>query len=184
MKKFHHRFAALAAAALFLAGCSSAADADADPPDSPETGQELPVSTDENSPESNESTEVLGAVRVNEAITYSIHELRRCEPLDDDMIESELDLQGLGEHDGERIQIDISLETIAGTPHNNFSWNGPEGVFGSDPLDGSDSDARITWGPDNASVLGSGTLFDSLTGDEQIFVDFDLQVPAETVTCY
>lgn len=180
MKKIPIGLAALGATALFLTSCSS----DADVPNQSGTAQDPPTSTEENLPESNEPTEALGAVRVNEAVTYSITELRKCEPLDGDMIESELELQGLGEHDGERIQIDIYLETIAGTPHNHFSWNGPEGVFGSDPLDGSDSDAGITWGPDNASVLGSGTLFDSLTGEEQIFVDFDLQVPTEAVACY
>lgn len=179
MKKFHIGLAGLATTALLLTGCSS----DPDAPSQSEVDQEPPASTEENAPESNVPAESLGAVRVNEAITYSITELRRCEPIDDEMVERELELQGLGEHNGERIQIDVYLETIAGSPHNHFSWAGPEGVFGSDPLDGSDGDARVTWGPDNASVLGSATLFDSMTGEEQIMVDFDLEVPADTVAC-
>lgn len=179
MKKIPIGLSALAAAALLLTGCSS----DSDAPNPPETDQEPHISTEESTSESNGSAAALGAVRVNEAVTYSITELRRCEPVDQDMIETELELQGLGEHDGERIQIDVYLETIAGAPHNHFSWAGPEGVFSSDPLDGTGSDARITWGPEDAGVLGSGTLFDSMTGEDQIMVDFDLQVPAETIAC-
>ena len=179
MKKFPLGLAALVATTLFLTGCSSDSDAANPSADDPEA----PVSTEENPSERSEPAEALGAVRVNETITYSITELRKCEPLVDDMIERELELQGVGEHDGGRIQIDVYLETIAGAPHDHFSWAGPEGVFGSDPLDGNDGDARITWGPDNASVLGSATLFDSMTGEKQILVDFELKVPAETVAC-
>lgn len=173
--------AALAAIALTVAGCAS--DDAAPPPADQRSPSTSTSNAEQETPESAEPAEALGAVRVNDAITYSITELRKCEPFEDDMIERELELQGLGTHDGERIQLDIYLETIGGAPHNHFSWAGPEGVFGSDPLDGSSSDARITWGPDNASVLGSATLFDSMTGEERIMVDFDVQVPSETVAC-
>lgn len=40
--------------------------------------------------------------------------MRRCEPLNDGTIERELELQGLGEHDGQRIQIDVYKQMIAG----------------------------------------------------------------------
>ncbi|GAA1862245.1 hypothetical protein ACFQZV_13120 [Microbacterium koreense] len=179
MTTFHLRLAGLATATLLLAGCAS----DADVAGPSEVDQEPPVSTEGNAPEDDEPVESRGAVRVNEATTYSITELRRCEPLDDEMIERELELQGFGEHDGERVQIDVYLQTLAGAPQNHVSWAGPEGVFGSDPLDGGRGDARVTWGPDDASVLGSATMFDALAGEERIMLDFDLEVPADTVAC-
>lgn len=173
MKKFHIGLASLAATALILTGCSS------DPDDSSqsEVNQKSPTSTEGNTPESNEPAESLGTVRVNQAVTYSITELRNCEPLNDGTIERELELQGFGQYEGERIQIDVYKQMVAGNAGNDVSWSGPEGVFGSSTV------ATITWGPDGASVLGSSELVDSMTQTERLMISFDLQVPTETVAC-
>lgn len=173
MKKVHIGLASLATTALLLSGCSSEPDV----PNQSEVNQEPPASTEESAPESNEPAESLGAVRVNQAITYSITELRNCEPLNDGTIERELELQGFGEHEGERIQIDVYKQMVAGGAANEVSWSGPEGVFGSSDI------AQITWGPDGASVLGSSELVDSMTQTERLMISFDLQVPTETVAC-
>lgn len=173
MKKLHTGLASLAATALLLTGCSS----DLDVPIESEVNQEAPASTEENAPESNESTESLGVVRINQVITYSITELRNCEPMNDGTIERELELQGFGQHEGERIQIDVYKQMVAGSAGNEVSWSGPEGVFGSSDV------AGITWGPDDASVLGSSELVDSMTQTERLMISFDLQVPTETVAC-
>jgi hypothetical protein len=71
----------------------------------------------------------------------------------------------------------VYIRTVAGTSMREVSWSGPEGVFGDS------DDASITWGPDNASVLGSATLVDGMTQTEKLRIDFDLEVPAETIDC-
>lgn len=180
MKKFPIGFATLAVTALFLTGCSS----DLDAPGSSENDQnesviteDSPPENDDNSLENSETGEVLGVVRINDFTTYSITELRNCEPLNDGIIERELELQGFGQHEGERIQIDVYKQMVAGSAGNEVSWSGPEGVFGSSDI------AGITWAPDGASVLGSSELVDSMTQTERLMIDFDLQVPSETVAC-
>lgn len=180
MKKFPIGLTALAAGALLLASCSSGSD-ELDPS---EANQDSSVSTGESSAEGNESSpedvdagEVLGTVRINDLTTYTITELRNCEPLDDGTIDRELELQGFGQHEGDRVQIDVYKQMVAGSAGNEVSWSGPEGVFGSSGV------AQITWGPDEANVLGSSTMVDGLTQTERIRVAFDMQVPAETVAC-
>lgn len=181
MKKISTGLALLATAALLLSGCSS------NPPE--------PVSTDNNPDESvvneddspdvttpdgetdAEPASVLGTVRINDFTTYAITELRNCEPLNDGTIERELELQGFGEHEGERIQIDVYKQMIAGSAGNEVSWSGPEGVFGSSEV------ASITWGPGDTNVLGSSEMVDSMTQTERLMVGFDLQVPPDTVAC-
>ena len=180
MKKFPIGVAALAATTLLLASCSS----DSDVVDSTQGDQDSSVSTGEDSSESNDSSaedaetgEALGTVRVNDFTTYTITELRNCEPLSDGTIERELELQGFGEHEGDRVQIDVYKQMVGGSAGNEISWSGPEGVFGSSGV------AQITWGPDSANVLGSSTMVDAQTQEEKIKVAFDLQVPDETVDC-
>lgn len=179
MKKFPLGLAALAATALLLASCSGS-----DVLDPAEADQERHASTGENSsaskdssPEDVETGEALGTVRINDFTTYTITELRNCEPLSDGTIERELELQGFGQHEGTPVQIDVYKQMVAGNAGNEVSWSGPEGVFGSS------GSAQVTWGPDNASVLGSATLVDAQTQTEKIMLNFDLQVPAETVAC-
>lgn len=108
---------------------------------------------------------------------YSITELRNCEPLVDGVFERELELQGLGEADGERVQIDVYLQQANGVDLHEVSWSGPEGVFGGP------ENPNITLDAAGTSVRGVATLVDGMTQTETVQVDFDLAVPAETIAC-
>lgn len=174
MKKFLIGLA-LAAMAILITGCSS--DSGADTLGAPETNPDPPVGTAEGNADDVAPSDALGAVRINDSRSYAITELRNCEPLSDGTVERELELQGFGQHEGVRIQIDVYKQTVAGVASNDVSWSGPEGVFGSS--DG----ATITWGSDDSHVLGSSMLVDGLNQTEKIMIDFELQVPAETVAC-
>lgn len=181
MKKIPTGLAVLATAALLLSGCSSDSP---EPPLTDNTPDESVIKEDDSpeNPATDEETEpepasVLGTVRINDFTTYAITELRNCEPLNDGTIERELELQGFGEHDGERIQIDVYKQMIAGSAGNDISWSGPEGVFGSSEI------ASITWGPGDTNVLGSSEMVDSMTQTERLLIGFDLQVPVDTVAC-
>ncbi|MGY6498115.1 MAG: hypothetical protein ACXIUP_07790, partial [Microcella sp.] len=88
----------------------------------------------------------------------------------------ELELQGIGVSDeGERVQIDVYVETIAGQPFDDVSWAGPEGIWGGP------DDAQITLGADRVS--GSATLVDALTQEGALAIEFDLEVPDELIEC-
>lgn len=152
-------------------------DSEVDEPEQPPAAETDTAEDSAEEPEAVSSGEALGTVRINDSITYTITQLRKCDPYDDEFIERELELQGFGEHDGERVQVDVYIETIAGAPFHDVSWAGPEGAFGSD------GEANITWGADESNVLGSATLVDAWTQEEQLQLDFDLGVPAETATC-
>jgi len=122
------------------------------------------------------SDEVLGTVTVD-GVAYEITTLRNCDPLDEGPIERELELQGLGDAEGERVQIDVYVQRIGGNPFDDVSWSGPEGVFGNP------ADARVEISADGTSVTGSATLDDAMTQTETIDVEFDLAVPADTISC-
>lgn len=107
--------------------------------------------------------------------TYQITELRRCEPLQMEMFDRDLELQGSGEHDGQRVQIDVYVQKIAGQQSDDVSWAGPEGVFGGP------QDASVNY--DGNTVSGSATLVDGLTQEEELPVSFDLEVPSEILDC-
>lgn len=174
------RLAALATALLMTAACGSD-DATEDASTGADTTQEE-TSSETTTEESSESEAqepegtVRGVVNVN-GTAYEITELRNCEPLEQDMVETELELQGLGEHKGERVQIDVYLRTIAGNPANDVSWAGPEGVFGGP------ENPNVTLDAAGTSVRGVATLTDSMTQTDTVEVDFDLEVPAETIDC-
>lgn len=181
MKKLPTGIALLATAALLLSGCSS----DSHEPVLTENSPDESIVSEADSPENPttdgeadaEPASILGTVRINDFTTYAITELRNCEPLNDGTIERELELQGFGEHDGERIQIDVYMQMVAGSAGNEVSWSGPEGVFGSSEI------ARITWGAGDMNVLGSSEMVDSMTQTERLMIGFDLQVPVDTVAC-
>ena len=181
MKNLPVGIAALAFTTLMLGGCASASvEPSAPGSDSNHSATSEDVSPESSATDSEPVTEpgaALGTVRINQLTTYAITELRNCEPLKNGTIERELELQGFGEHNGEPIQIDVYRQKVAGSAANSVSWSGPEGVFGSSDV------ARITWAPEDANVLGSSELIDSLTQTEKILIGFDLQVPAETVAC-
>lgn len=118
----------------------------------------------------------MGSVTVD-GQTYEVTELRNCEPLDDGTIERSLELQGIGTLDGERFQIDVYQEAIAGVPFDDVSWSGPEGVFGGP------EDAQIALDEEGERVSGTATLLDAMTQTDTLDIEFDLEVPAETIPC-
>lgn len=115
-----------------------------------------------------------GTVQVD-GVDYVLTEFRRCEPLQDGTIDRELELQGIGEADGDRIQIDVYVETIGNLPFNDVSWAGPEGVFGGP------EDAEIEIVDDQVS--GSATLLDAMSQTETLDIRFDLPIPADEIAC-
>jgi len=161
------RVAFAAASAVAAAALLSACEAGS--PD--EVDNETETITESGEPNTGS---ILGWVDVD-GVEYEITELRNCEPLNDGTIERELELQGFGEVDGDRVQIDVYVGTIGGAPFDDVAWNGPEGVFG-DP-----GQADVTL--DANRVAGSATLVDSLTQTETVAIEFDLEVPTELVAC-
>jgi hypothetical protein len=179
MKSFRTRIALLIPLTVIASGCSqedSALTVETTNQPIVTKDAEADTSTPDNDSQTGVGT-ILGTVRINDFTTYAITDMRRCEPLNDGTIERELELQGLGEHDGQRIQIDVYKQMIAGQAAHEVSWSGPEGVFGSSDI------ASLTWGPDETNILGSSELVDSLGQTEKILIGFDLQVPTETIPC-
>lgn len=173
-------------AGLGLAACGDDADdgaattdpaPDASAPEGADAPEDPTDEADDGSDQSSETeAELLGTVVVD-GVQYEITELRNCDPLDDGTVERELELQGIGQHEGERVQIDVHIEQIAGQPLNEVSWAGPEGVFGGP------EDAEVDLAQDGSFVTGSATLLDSLNQTDTISIGFNLAVPAETISC-
>lgn len=164
---------ALIAVGLALTGCAGTAypDLGANEPATPAHDTETPAGDSAPSP-----ADVRGLVTVD-GVSYEISELRNCEPLSDGTVERELELQGIGKHEGSRVQIDVYVQKLLGNPFDEVSWAGPEGVFGGP------EDAAITLNDSGTRVSGSATLVDAATQSETIAVEFDLEVPAETIAC-
>jgi len=179
-------------ALLLATGCGGAI-AEADPPEdaAPRSSAAAPEAEADDAPEPDRSdatpepvegseqgapATVRGVVRVD-GVGYDITEVRRCEPLDDGTVDRELELQGLGEHEGGRVQIDVYVQTVAGVPSDDIAWSGPEGVFGNP------EDTDVVLDADGAEVRGTTTLMDAMTHEETVAVDFELEVPAENVDC-
>lgn len=116
-------------------------------------------------------------VVIVDGVSYTITEVQKCEPYADDVVDRELELQGFGEHDGERLQIDVYIETLAGIPYNDVSWMGPEGVYGGP------DDANIMLDAAGTSVRGNAVIYDALTLESTVTIEFDLEVPEETYAC-
>lgn len=169
---------ALAAMAFVLAACGDDSD-DADTSSSdrpPAENTDASDDTEEADAPEGPSDGAEGTVVVD-GTEYEITRLRNCDPLDDGTVERELELQGLGEVDGERVQIDIYVQTLNGVPLNDVSWAGPEGIFGGD------ADAAVEIAADGSSVTGSATLLDAMTHTETVDIEFDLAIPSETIAC-
>lgn len=184
--------ALLLGASLLVAACGSEdveaqtdtdeggqADVQADEPsedsvdDEPSEG---PVADDPEDIGSAESGTTRGVVIVD-GVSYDITDVQNCEPYADDIVDRQLELQGFGEHDGERLQIDVYIETLAGMPVNDVSWMGPEGVFGGP------EDANVMLDSSGTSVRGNAVLFDSLTMEDTVSIEFDLEIPDDTYAC-
>ena len=183
------RAVAVAAAVLTATAACAGADPEASPAEEPvaapaegDTSPQDPTDEPDGPAEGSEDdgdsqvAPVRGTVTVD-GTRYEITELRNCDPYEMDMIDVELELQGIGEHDGERVQIDVYVQTIAGTQADDVSWAGPEGVFGGP------EDANVTLDADGTSVRGVATLLDALTQTETVDIEFDLDVPAGTIAC-
>lgn len=152
-------------------------DADDELNSQQQNGQSSIEATDESSQEA--PTGFAGTVTVD-GTSYTIYETIRCEPFEDErlaIVERELELQGFGEQNGERVQIDVYIEAISGTPSNSISWSGPEGVYGM----GEALSADITQA--DGRVSGSAELVDARTFSDSINVEFQLDVPADTFAC-
>ncbi|MFW7413766.1 hypothetical protein [Demequina sp. SO4-18] len=119
---------------------------------------------------------------VVDGVEYELHELRRCEPADQEMIDIELELTGRGQvpagegyNDGDWVQIDVYVQQIAGADFDSVSWAGPEGVFGTDdPTEVGVGDGRVS---------GTAATVDSLTGEPGVTVTYDIEVPDEILDC-
>lgn len=186
---------AVAALALVAMGCGGDDDDsdEATPSDPPAESDESPNDSSDAEADGEDvdgsDTDTAGAgllgTVVVDGVEYEITELYNCDPLDDGTIERSLELQGLGESDGERVQIDIVIQQIAGVSMDDVSWSGPEGVFAGPA--GSDVDGPATVDValinDGAIVTGSATLVDAMGEDETIGVGFNLEVPVDTIAC-
>lgn len=91
----------------------------------------------------------------------------------------------------DRGQLDIFVAEVGGNPIHEVSWAGPEGIFGASFLQ-----IGGTWMGDNDTVYqdspvvisgdratGSIVLFDSMTMEEELELDFDVTIPSETIAC-
>lgn len=134
-----------------------------------------------------------GTVTVD-GTTYDIDETRTCDPaeVDVDIVERELELQGAGSSGDERVQIDVYIEELGGTPTHQVSWSGPEGIYGGAASDfgggWTDPEAGTTLDGPPIEVDGdrvSGELSaPSSTGDgDSIDVSFDLALPTDFSPC-
>lgn len=188
--------APLLVALLTLAACSQtggevgsapvteapAPEAPAPAPEAPEAGPDEPAddaqADEADEPAEREPDEPLGEIvgQVDVAgTTYDILEVRRCEPLQMEMLDRDLEVQGFGVHGGERVQIDVYVQKVAGQQLDEVSWAGPEGIFGGP------EDAAVTF--DGSVVRGSATVRDALTQEQTLPVTFELEVPDEIVQC-
>jgi len=176
----------VATAMVLITGCGAEAT-DGHVPDD-QTGVTEPVDqesiqpevtskqTDESSAEDESPTHLQGAV-VIDGVSYDINSVRACDPYNEGPIERELELQGTGEYEGTRTQIDVYVQTIGGAPMDEVSWAGPEGIYGGP------ENADVTVDGAGSRVFGEATLRDAMTQEETVHIEFELQIPAETVAC-
>ncbi len=180
---------------MMLAACSSdpvpAVGGGGASPDAPSTAggddsAPTPAATD--SPddavaqnETGDTSTVYGTATVGD-VEYELHELRRCEPSDAEQIDRELELTargfvpaGEGHDGGDWVQLDVSVQQVAGMDLDQVSWAGPEGVFGTD------ADAGVSYEGDRVS--GTANMVDSLTLEGALSVTYDLEVPDEILDC-
>ena len=179
MKRMNLMFGAIAALVL-VAGCG--ADPVAGGPSSESVNEAASSEREQTATETPDGSEpaaqeqAQGQVTVD-GVSYSLDSVHACDPLNDGLVERELELQGTGTHEGDRLQVDVYVQTVGGQPMNDVAWAGPEGIFG-DPrdLDLSVDDAA-------ARVSGTATLHDAMTQVETINIEFDVRIPSDTVAC-
>lgn len=175
-------FVPLLALSVVAAACGEADDAEpASVAESPAAQESEPEVAEDPEPAQQEQEapaaagEVVGFVTVD-GVGYDINQMRRCEPFENDAIDVELELQGIGAApDGSRIQIDVYVQQIGGMPFDDVAWAGPEGVYG-DP-DGAEvvaTDDRVSGSAELRHSMGDGSI---------IVVEFDLPIPAAFDVC-
>jgi hypothetical protein len=162
-----------------------------DATDVPDNGD---AATDEPGAEGVEgdSAAALGTVTVD-GTEYAIDELRNCEPRDlGDGSERMLELQGIGSADGERVQVDVSVdEGGAGGSLHAVSWSGPEGVLGNQALElggqwMDNSQTSLGAPPLELSddvVRGEMPVLDAMTQSDGVLLTLELPVPADVIAC-
>lgn len=166
------------AALLLLSGCGTDAAA---PDSSTQSTNEAALPTSESAaPQVAEASEPeardYGHVTVD-GVTHVLGSVRACDPLNEGLVERELELQGLGTSNGSRIQLDVYVQKIAGQQINDVAWSGPEGVFGNP------RHLKISVDETESRISGSAALHDAQTQEQLIDIEFNMPIPSETVAC-
>lgn len=122
----------------------------------------------------------------------AMQEARRCEPMDAQNIERDLDLQVIGQGPEGRVQLDIVMEEAGGMPRQALSLTLPDGrVLANDaqdlgsgwedqrqqampgpPIDVSAGTARVDW-----------VVYDPVGEQDELAVRVEVDVPATTTAC-
>jgi hypothetical protein len=195
------RLATLALALLVAGSLAACGDDDTDTSAPADTTSDSPaplgddpsaVGDDAGSGGDDTPTGSFGTATVGDT-TYSFDQALRCEEddLGIDGMEREIEAQFLGRSDDGRIQLDLYISEFSGMPMHDVSWAGPEGVFGASftqiggtwmgENDDVYQDAPIALDGDRAT--GSVVLYDGMTMEESIELDFDVVVPSDTFAC-
>lgn len=154
-------------------------DGDADAPADDEEGDSVPeVGSGD-----------AGTVTID-GTTYDMNQALLCDPdsADTEMSDRELELQVLGEGGN---QLDVYISEMAGVPLHDVSWAGPEGIYGNgiSQMGGAwtgqagDTYADPPISVDGNRATGSVVLYDAMTMEESIELDFDVVIPSETFAC-
>lgn len=177
MKRMNLALGAIAALVL-VTGCGAdpVTDDTAIEPSNEAASSEHEHVAAESPDESESATQTQGRVTVD-GVAYDLDSVHACDPLNDGLVERELELQGTGTHDGDRFQVDVYVQTVGGQPMNDVAWSGPEGIFG-DPRE-----LHLTVDDAASHVSGTATLHDAMTQEETISIEFDVQIPSDTVAC-
>ena len=197
------RFATLALVLLVAASLTACGDDDSDVSTPGDTASTTPAPLDDGGSNPDEadssggdsstgSPGAFGTATVGDT-TYSFDEALRCEEgdLGIEGMEREVEAQFLGRSDDGRIQLDLYISEFSGMPMHDVSWAGPEGVFGASVTEIGGSwmgenddiyqDAPIAIDGDRAT--GSVVLYDAMTMEDSLEVDFDVIVPSDTFAC-
>jgi hypothetical protein len=148
---------------------------------------------DSASPPAPPSGPQVGSVVVD-GTTYALNEALLCEEdelLQDLGLERAMELQGLGRAADGRVQIDLYMESFAGTEIHDVSWFGPEGIFTNSAIllgaSWVDEDDQALPGPpitvSSGRATGSMVLYDATGSGSTIEVSFDVEVPTELFEC-
>ena len=135
-------------------------------------------------PETDAEREIVGEITVG-MTPYQLHEVWLCTPSEVEGFDRVLELQARGYvpagtgYDGEDwVQVDVHVQEVAGTPYDDLSWAGPEGVFGS-----SVQPAEVVYFEGATTLVARGTLADALTQEETVSASLSVAVPEEEIDC-